>query len=264
MRAVDNEDHCHLRAPQRRRSVNRLPKLTTASRPESGAGCSCVTPTPPKRVSIRIEGHAFQTYVEGNRFERFGLCERRRLLKRTSLALVWDQLHHVDHAPWEVCNAIMGNMERVIARSIDGYVQHALATVDPIVLAVQRDVFRATHRHSALTEADALYQERCLVKDVLQFEAAALALAEQRPRTRSVEHCISTLAHWKGTFSPIRQPYRSLNRTLMNLPPQTGTLAYELRHVTLERPVTNRLELHTLLTLLATLFARRLPTERAI
>jgi hypothetical protein len=55
---------------------------------------------------------------------------------------------------------------------------------------------------------------------------------------------LERLRDWKSLFSPTGHSYRSLNRTLMNLP---GGLphrqACNLRHIQLERPVDSRLEL---------------------
>jgi hypothetical protein len=236
-----------------------------------------------RRVAVRLQPWAFHIFVDGQRVERIGLCQRRRLIERTATALAWDQLQSLEQEPWEVCNTIIRNTERAIARYVEVQQRRLLVKVDPLVLAVQRAVFRTTYRHSELTEHEEFYRERDLVRDVLRFDAAAIALAryrndgwrcvpsscselhpeptpsrrEERPlacapanRSLPVRDRINALTEWRDVFSPTRESYRSLDRTLMNLPPDLGTLAYALRHVVLERAMTNRLELQTLLRLL--------------
>lgn len=69
--------------------------------------------------------------------------------------------------------------------------------------------------------------------------------------TVDTEKALEAMANWRGLFSPDGQPYRSLNRTLMNLPggiPHSMLPYLNRRH--LERPICNRLEL------LVALFAR--------
>jgi hypothetical protein len=57
---------------------------------------------------------------------------------------------------------------------------------------------------------------------------------------------------WRGLFAPDGVAYRSLDRTLMNLPDGIyPALVCTLRHVRLERPITDPLELHLLLECVA-------------
>jgi hypothetical protein len=60
----------------------------------------------------------------------------------------------------------------------------------------------------------------------------------------SAEQALVMMENWRGLFSPTGEPYRSLDRTLMNLPGGVppGLAAY-LRLVYLERPVFSRSEL---------------------
>jgi hypothetical protein len=52
------------------------------------------------------------------------------------------------------------------------------------------------------------------------------------------------LADWRSLFSPTGQSYRSLNRTLMNLPGRIPpSLVTNLTHFILPRPITDRIEL---------------------
>jgi hypothetical protein len=61
---------------------------------------------------------------------------------------------------------------------------------------------------------------------------------------RANKECLEALHDWRTLFSPTGQSYRSLDRTLMNLPGgiPAGLLKH-LAYIELERPVTNRLEL---------------------
>lgn len=110
--------------------------------------------------------------------------------------------------------------------------------------------------------APLLYRTPFLVRDVLRYRAAAIALAfvatDLWPEP-PVEGSLPTVAHlrrlmrtWRSLFSPTGVSYRSLDRTLMNLPAGIAPRRLcELRHVRLERPITNRLELQFLLEVIA-------------
>ncbi|MGH7789058.1 MAG: PcfJ domain-containing protein, partial [Candidatus Binatia bacterium] len=59
---------------------------------------------------------------------------------------------------------------------------------------------------------------------------------------------LRAMREWRRLFAPGGRSYGSLDRTLMNLPPQIpARVVCALRHVRLERTITNRLELHMLL-----------------
>ena len=64
------------------------------------------------------------------------------------------------------------------------------------------------------------------------------------PHMVSIDEALSMMDNWPGLFSPTGEPYRSLNRTLMNLPGgvPSGLVPY-LRMVHLEKPVLSRSEL---------------------
>jgi hypothetical protein len=60
----------------------------------------------------------------------------------------------------------------------------------------------------------------------------------------NVDQALEMMENWRGLFSPTGEPYRSLDRTLMNLPGGVPLgLAACLRLVCLERPVISRSEL---------------------
>ncbi len=71
-----------------------------------------------------------------------------------------------------------------------------------------------------------------------------------------VAELLDAMAHWRGLFSPDGKPYRSLNRTLMNLPPEVPPeLVCCLNRIKLERPVVNWLEFTALMLGVSTLGA---------
>jgi hypothetical protein len=183
---------------------------------------------------------------------------------------------------------------RALARRLREHWLRLVAQADPTVLAVQRAIFAATFSDAPLAAEPALYRDRFLVHDVLHYPAAAVAvrnawalcrdLSLNRLHHSSEARALNALARdmglrvaltvtapedpdaaaqlarlrdWKSLFADTGHAYRSLNRTLMNLP---GGVPHRqvcnLRHVHLERPLGNRLEL-LCLTLYAGLRADR-------
>jgi hypothetical protein len=72
-------------------------------------------------------------------------------------------------------------------------------------------------------------------------------LEPEDPRTLKLN--VELLEHWPALFAPQGAPYTSLNKTLMNLPGGvTPGILGSMHEVTLERPVTDRLELITIST----------------
>lgn len=108
-----------------------------------------------------------------------------------------------------------------------------------------------------LARAPLFYRTPYLARDVRRFRAAAVALAfledELLPaavdgRSPGIPALRRTMLNWRGLFAPDGVAYPSLDRTLMNLPAGIPpALLCALRHVRLERPVVDPLELHLLL-----------------
>ena len=96
-----------------------------------------------------------------------------------------------------------------------------------------------------------------LLRDVANHRAAAIALVDleggfagspRRPEQRlPAAEIARAMAEWRGRFSPDGRAYRSLDRTLMNLPALPARLVTELCRVRLEQPVTEALPLQALL-----------------
>jgi hypothetical protein len=110
-----------------------------------------------------------------------------------------------------------------------------------------------------LARSPMFYRTPYLARDVRRFHAAAIALAyledelsplpippDARPPT--IPALRRAMLGWRHRFSPDGVSYRSLDRTLINLPTAVRPpLVCALRHVRLERPITDPIELHLLL-----------------
>jgi hypothetical protein len=82
----------------------------------------------------------------------------------------------------------------------------------------------------------------------LEISVARVLRGPPDPRPRGQVTLDRLAADWRGVFSPDGRPYRTLNKTLMNLPGGIpAALLGCLCDVRLERPVTDRVELLALL-----------------
>jgi hypothetical protein len=211
--------------------------------------------------------------------ERFGFYNFGRLLEFVAGGLL---RHWRPQEGWYgVRQWAQRQTARAIARRLREHWQRLLGRADPTVLAVQRAVFAATFGDAPLAAEPELYQDRFLVHDVLHYPAAAVAVRNawvlcrdlplarlhHSPQARDLRALaaqmglpvsiavtdpedpdpatqLARLQDWKSLFADTGHAYRSLNRTLMNLP---GGVPHRqvcnLRRVHLERPLTRRLEL---------------------
>jgi hypothetical protein len=139
-----------------------------------------------------------------------------------------------------------------------------LENVPAEVLAVHEAIGRAGGS-AVLARREAFFERRLLVRDVLNHRAAAVAVGHytrlvpelplgcprdtaswRERRLEPWEWCTAfdALEEWPALFAPERRSYRSLNRTLMNLPHDfPGSCLLGLREVELPRPITNPIEL---------------------
>ncbi len=157
---------------------------------------------------------------------------------------------------------------------VDSQRQRLLAQVPPAVARVQRATLRATGRVGWLARQPQIYAHAEIVTDVLRYRAAAIALAgcgvdEGSPiegfwwpstkglsawsrrdprRLPDLRSAIADMSNWRALFSPTGATYRSLDRTLMNLPPQVvAEWLPGLRRVRLPRPILSAIELNIVL-----------------
>lgn len=134
---------------------------------------------------------------------------------------------------------------------IHGRWKALLSGADPTALAVQKKVFSATFGYgkSNFVMSPEFYQNRFVVKDVLEFRAAAIAagiLGRIAYDADGLAEALDRMNSWRALFSPSNEAYTSLNKTLTDL--SGGVPAHfllKLRRFMLPRPITNRIELLT-------------------
>ena len=207
-----------------------------------------------RRNSIRVVQHPFclEIIPEGGEPQRTDFCDFRHVLSRIVDTLMssweppgrkvkhpWVGAKHWAHerTRWALCSRIHAQWLRLLAR------------VDPTVLAVHRKVFAANfgYQRGNLHMSPELYQHKYLVKDILQYRAAAMAVTLCRGYETS--EAFHRLSKWQSCYVPDGyEPYTSLRKTLTTLPGGVGLrLMSRLRDVVLPRPIYSRLELLSLL-----------------
>jgi len=208
-------------------------------------------------LTVGVEGWRFVLRSAEREVGRFSFLDVRAVGRRVS-----ETLRHAGRAsPYTLAladDAVPHPM--VIAGRLLGTRERLLAAVDPQVRAVWDRVAPLTRELPQLVCAEALYQDPWIVRDVLRYHAAAVALAFVETTLRppgllwdastpaGEAALLDALRDWRGLFSPRGHPYRSLNRTLMRLAPgMSGELLCRLRRVELPRPYTDPLELATVL-----------------
>lgn len=170
---------------------------------------------------------------------------------------------------WRIRDWAIKNTRRALGGRIHEQWRRLTAKADPTIWSVQKAVFAATFGDASLLHCPLLYQDNYVVGDIINYRAAAslVAVAEslyrrrltdsvppdQHPFDEYLVECdprdvLESFASWRALCSPTGKSYRSLNRTLMQLPGGVpcGLLSY-LPTVILPRPVTDRVELLALL-----------------
>ncbi len=155
---------------------------------------------------------------------------------------------------------------RVVRDFLEARQPAALATLDPRVARVVAALEAVRAPPSRLAYAPALLAAPWVVEDVVRFPAAAIALGWIDDFVCAgrddLDGRVRALCDWRSLFSPNCVSYRSLNRTLMQLPAGfPGDLLPSLARVRLPRPVTDPLELAAvcIVTELPDAFLTRLP-----
>jgi hypothetical protein len=236
---------------------------------------------PPVRVAFLptgLEAWCVGETIPGLR-ERFGFFNFGKLLEFVARGLMRDWQPREgwfgarEWAQQQTARAIACRLREHWLRQVD--------RADRKVVALQKAVFAATFGDAPLASEPELYRDHYLVQDILHYPAAAVALRNAWSLTRALPlarlrhsapalelrrlaHDLGATIHldasvqenpplaaqlerlrdWRALFSDTGYDYRSLNRTLMNLP---GGIphrqACNLRKVHLERPLGSRLEL---------------------
>ncbi len=157
---------------------------------------------------------------------------------------------------------VMRDTLKLLRGPIRQQAERLLARADPTTLAIQKAAFKSAFRVDTLFLDTRLYQNQFLVRDLLAYPAAAV-VATIAPEVHSrrgeagrirdgrnglQELVLSSLENWQAILSPTGTAYRSLSRTLMNLPGRIPLdLLPTLTSIELERPITDRVELIALL-----------------
>lgn len=183
---------------------------------------------------------------------------------------------------------------RAIARRLREHWLRLVNMADSSVRDVHRAIFAATFGDAPLASEPALYRQPFLVQDIIRFPACAIAVRNAWTLTRDLPlrrlhnspaaievrelarsmglslemqvplpdqvdpHTqLDRLTDWKALFADTGESYRTLNRTLMNLPGRVPhRLVCNLRKIHLDRPLEHRLEL-LVVTLYAAIRAER-------
>jgi len=213
-----------------------------------------IEPSDGSAVTVRLEPWAFVVTNEVTDYQRIDLlCPVLRLTRQVAAMIrsggPADATAQTIRA-WKIAPSLAAQRERL------------LQGVNPTVLEVQRAVAAVRGEVVPAAQSEALYRNPYIAQDVLRYPAAAIALAYlesdlwahfcshrfQRAVAPSPELAVEAMGNWRGLFAPAGVPYRSLNRTLMNLPTDVPhALLCQLHRVRLERPMLDSLELTTLL-----------------
>ena len=200
-----------------------------------------------------------------------------------ALMLNWSPPPKGQEPVWNVKECAVRQTEWALNGRIHEQWKRLTGKADPIVIDVQRAVFAAAFpatwfgMNEVLGRRE-LYEDKFVVKDIIKYRAAAIAAANARDlgtelarrlidnskevqvlRARadatglqvSIQATVAPsfdamglLSDWRSLFSVTGKPYRSLNRTLMNLP---GGVYHRrvcnLSLMKLRAPITNRLEM---------------------
>lgn len=230
-------------------------------------------------VTIRLEPTKF-VIVDGDQESAVGLYDYKRLTEKVAVAQLRDWQPRGRGWPgiktWVIRQTLRG-----LAPRLSPFWRQLVARANPQVAGVQRKVFAATFGSPPLLLEESLYRREFLVRDLLRYRAAAIALQEihtlggraiehrlhtsaqvgqlhslahqlgarcevrfQPPEQLSTHAALALLEDWLGLFAPDARSYTSLNRTLMNLPGALpSSLVAKLPCLRLPRPITDRAEL---------------------
>lgn len=218
-----------------------------------------------------IEGIGKRNHMLKRTDRKFGFYECRKIANLIAAEIKKRESARTDSPGAERSAEQLG---RTVFQILNGRRATWLSKAESGVLAVHRSVFDATGATADLAMSPTLYtaSNRYLIKDVVQFPAAAIALkfanrssidafdqeaqirramssvlptTPVRPRNPSLRKRIipenllfDRLQNWMSLFSPEGQANRSLRRTLVNLPPGIpGNLLINLRNLELPRPI---------------------------
>ena len=261
--------------------------------------------TAPDRNPVRVELMGYYFVVNGIRLGMYNYYELSRYVADQLMKdyvpprLNKGKNNTDDYVPQWIRAWAPHQTAKAIGKRVHAQWLRLLEKVDPDVRTVQKAIFAATRHTADIATVPDLYQNPGLVRDIINYPAAAAAAVHigtllRNRQNRAEQNCtrlllqspeyealtkladglgvtvdittrsdrrrdnhfgdfsldaqLEGLANWMGLYSPTGVLYRSLNRTLMNLPGgvPSGYLV-ELQGLNLPRPVTNRLELNFIL-----------------
>ena len=167
----------------------------------------------------------------------------------------------------EVKRRAISNTARAIGHRVHTQWKRLRDKSDPRVVQTQKAVFATGRFDPRILHEPTLYRDQYLMRDIQKYRAAASLVGiadllyqrrqEQQARESfdaadaddtDFEQVVAYISDWQSVCSPTGRSYRSLRRTLMRLPGRVPpTLLRKLTDVHLERPVTDRVELISLL-----------------
>jgi hypothetical protein len=240
------------------------------------------------RPKVRVELHrtCLRAGRVGEYLGRGGFYCYRALVKFLAEGLLrtWQPPADRPVPMWPIKDWVIDRAAKAIGKRVHVQWKRLLAKADPEILAVHRAIFAATLGWAKLALDEELYKHPFLVRDIINYRAAAVAVSDADElmssdfrerllnsspeaealrrkadelglklspcigagRTRETEP-LDDLHNWQALFSSTGQPYRSLSKTLMSLPPISHRAVCWLNEVKLDRPVTDGLELLALI-----------------
>jgi hypothetical protein len=216
-----------------------------------------------------------------------GFFEYWKLIDVIASFLIRDWKPRSQRKPWlGLQRWLRRQVARGLSHTVRTHWRRLLESAPPQVVAVQRAIHATTLATAPLTLNEEFYRHKYLVRDILQYRAARIAvahagllfrlvllrqleqlvelhrllqacgglepppvIAEQPSVEITPDVALELLHDWRGLFAPDGLSYRSLDRTLMQLPGGLPSeLVCNLCRVRLPRPILSRAELALVLT----------------
>lgn len=222
-------------------------------------------------ITVTAGRTGFHVSSDGFSASKFGLFQFYGISESVSERLTFEWQSPVLHSKLGYTPERLKEWRRERAAMAVGKRLHAewlnlLEQADPRVRELQRKIFSVSRSCPEIAHDPRLYSE-AIVKDAMKYRAAAIAIVlpdilykhsgnlhdsslKMRlhvERNKAINF-LDLLLEWRSIYSDTGSPYRSLDRTLMNLPGRVPLdLMAILNHVHLRRPSRDRVELTTLL-----------------
>jgi hypothetical protein len=233
-------------------------------------------------VEIRLVNNGKALLFEcSGKTQLFGLFQYYSLVRQITTFFIddWINSGKTDNSTW-IRRWLYINTAKSINKRVHVQWERMLTLADPTALRVQRAIFAASLSCAPLAIEDELYTDPWFIEDIVNYRAAAISTVfltrlihyHTDKRVFQIDNGINAadcmhpfndigtppydngleyLHHWQGLYSYNGRAYRSLNRTLMNLPGGIPMhLLWRLGFIELPRPITNRLELSLVLVYL--------------